>query len=207
MNIRKTKALWFSGLTAAIFVSVAMFQWIIIDWITPFLFPLLEKSLLCLFLVSVISSLFKLIKDYKREKVHSTFPLWINLITAAVIWFVPFTNLWLQFDFNYHKEDRTTVVENVNNKTLLPNVEHNKALIQLSHEYPTLSRGGNEIVIWPADQSYFVFFFTYRGFLDNYSGFVYAPPGSKPELFGEWRGDNFFQIKQMAPNWYFVASR
>ncbi len=207
MDTRGMKALKFSKATAAIVLFVAIFQWVIIDWITPFLFPLLELSLLCLFLASVISSLVKAIKDYRHQKFYSTFPLLINLITAAVIWFAPFTNMWLQYDFYFNKAARMMVVNNVQNKKLLPNVKHNSTLIQLPYYYPTVSRGGNEVVIWPTNQSYYVFFFTFRGILDNYSGFVYVPSGSKPELFGAWRGDNFFQVKQMAPNWFYVASR
>jgi hypothetical protein len=47
-------------------------------------------------------------------------------------------------------------------------------------------------------------FFTYRGILDNFSGFVYTPNDQTPSK-NAFEGD-FKKIEKMDKNWYFIGS-
>ena len=50
-----------------------------------------------------------------------------------------------------------------------------------------------------------VLFFTYRGVLDSFSGFVYSSNDERP-VNGDFDGD-WHEVKQIEPHWYFVASK
>jgi len=91
--------------------------------------------------------------------------------------------------------------------TLQPNVDHNPRLIRLDESYPLVSMGGNEIVVEEHDGGKYVLFFTFRGILDNYSGFLYVPSGGVPSLFSDLNEQQFTEIEPLEENWYFVSHR
>lgn len=92
----------------------------------------------------------------------------------------------------------------VENGTLKPNVSHDSTLIHLTKKYQHLSKGGGEIVLEKKPRGYSVLFFTYRGILDNFSGFVYVSNDQKP-LKNDFDGD-FKEIERLERNWYWVGS-
>jgi hypothetical protein len=51
-----------------------------------------------------------------------------------------------------------------------------------------------------------VFFYTFRGVLGHYSGFLFVPEGGTPESYGESNGDRLIEIMPMEPHWHFVAA-
>jgi hypothetical protein len=67
-----------------------------------------------------------------------------------------------------------------------------------------LSKGGGDIVVETKGKAKSILFFTYRGMLDNFSGFVYNPNDNKPSK-SDFNGD-FEQIKKVHKNWYYVSS-
>ena len=67
--------------------------------------------------------------------------------------------------------------------------------------------GGNEVVVEEHDDKTYVLFFTFRGVLDNYSGFLYVPDGGSPSLFSDLDEQQFTQIVPLEENWYFVSHR
>jgi hypothetical protein len=87
---------------------------------------------------------------------------------------------------------------------LVPNVSHNPTLIHLPDSLGTLSLGGNDIVATREEGDLHVFFFTFRGILDNYSGFMYSESGGKLEQ-PDFRGDTLIESTKMADHWYYVA--
>jgi hypothetical protein len=131
-------------------------------------------------------------------------PILIQSTTIFLVIFFPFTQIVLDIDFKMNKSEREEVVKMVENGTLKPNVSHNSSLIQLPKKYDQLSKGGGEIVIEKSGDNYSVLFLTFRGILDNFSGFVYSPNDKKPSP-GDFRGD-FKQIEKLDENWYFVGS-
>jgi hypothetical protein len=105
-------------------------------------------------------------------------------------------------DFKLNKKAREEVVQMIRNSSLKPNVPHSSSLIQLPEKYHRLSKGGGEIVI--EKNGNLILFFTYRGILDNFSGFVYSPNDKKPSQ-RDFDGD-FKQVEKLDKNWYFVGS-
>ncbi len=201
------KALWFSILVGALCIGVATFQWPIIDVLTPILFPFLTAGLTLLLLLSAVTSLVRMVVTMKTERLFAAVPLAVNCATVMIVLLVPLTDIWLKANYNLNKKARAQVVRHVHDGTLKPNVNYNGSLIHLPDSYPNLSMGGNDIVVRPTDGAFFVFFFTFRGILDNYSGFLYVPQSDSPSEFAKWRGDEFFQVVSLEPQWYFVASR
>ena len=81
----------------------------------------------------------------------------------------------LDLDFKMHKTDREEVVSMVKGGKLKYNVPDSPSLIQLPKPYDHLSKGGGEVIAVKTGDSFTILFFTYRGMLDNFSGFVYTP--------------------------------
>ena len=198
---KRTKfAMWIS-----IFAILIMaFQWSIIDWITPLLMPFLIFLVFVIFLIGLGFSLSCLFK-FKRIRWLAIIPLATQLLAFVIIEFVPFTKLWVNVDFHLYESQRQEVVERVYSGELVPNVEYNSSLIALGSEYSNVSMGGNEIQIQDINGLKYVFFFTFRGILDNYSGFLYVPDGGDPINFADLNEEDVTQIIKYADNWYYTS--
>ncbi|WP_246277414.1 hypothetical protein [Neobacillus endophyticus] len=90
------------------------------------------------------------------------------------------------------------------NGEIKPNVTDNSSLIHLPKKYDHLSAGGGDIVVEKTSNGYNILFFTFRGVLDGFSGFVYATTDQKP-LKNAFDGD-IKEINRMAKNWFFISS-
>jgi hypothetical protein len=66
-----------------------------------------------------------------------------------------------------------------------------------------LSESG-EVLIDRRDGKSFILFFTFRGILDRFSGYVYSPTDDPPAK-DQFLGDGI-EIDHVAPNWYWYAS-
>lgn len=132
-------------------------------------------------------------------------PLIVSARTLLVAFYVPFTQLWLQANFNLNRAAREHVVEKVRSGTFVPNVAHNDNLSALP-KGSGVSMGGDEILVEGPSSNPYVFFFTFRGILDNYSGFLWVPDGGRPERFGD-AGEPGTEIEPLDGNWYFIGYR
>ena len=126
------------------------------------------------------------------------------MASVVIVVTVPFTALMLDLDFRIRLNDRQAVVQKVVSGELKPNVDHNSSLILLPHGFRHLSKGGGEIIIQRQGNETYVFFFTFRGILDNFSGFMYRSDDTIPKN-SDFGGD-FFYTKRLTPNWYWTAS-
>jgi hypothetical protein len=174
------------------------FQWKIIDIITVFLILpvlLLVFGFFIFITILAIITLFKN-KDWK--------PIVIQVITILLLFFIPFNQIVLDIDFKLNKSKREEVVKMVEKGEIKPNVSYNSSLIHLPEKYQHLSSGGGEIVMKKSGDGYNILFFTYRGIMDNFSGFVYTPNDQKPskKAFDSDSKD----IEKMDKNWYFLGS-
>jgi hypothetical protein len=98
------------------------------------------------------------------------------------------------------------VIGQVLDGTLQPNVEHNASLIAL-HGVPLgTSAGGNEIVVERHEGSTYVFFFTFRGILDSYSGYLFVSGDADPKLFADM-SEPEAEIIEVEEHWYFASHR
>ena len=193
------------AMSISIFAILIMaFQWSIIDWITPLLMPFLIFLVFIIFLIGLGFSLSCLFK-FRQIRWLAIVPLATQLLAFVIIEFVPFTKLWVNVDFHLYKSQRQEVVERVYSGELVPNVEYNSSLIALGSEYSKVSMGGNEIQIQDINGLKYVFFFTFRGILDNYSGFLYVPDGGVPIHFADLNEEDVTQIIKYADNWYYTS--
>ena len=177
-------------------ILLLFFQWNLVDIITEFLMLPIWLLVFGFFIVITVKSIINLFNNKEWK------PFAIQLLTVLLWIFFPFNQVILDLDFKMNKTEREKVVEMVINGTLKPNVSHNASLILLPKKYKRLSKGGGEIII--EKNNNLVLFFTYRGILDNFSGFVYSPNDKEPNH-RDFDGD-FKQIEKLDKNWYFVGS-
>ena len=81
----------------------------------------------------------------------------------------------------------------------------NFPLIALGSEYANISKGGNEVMLQEIEGENYVMFYTFRGILDNYSGFLYVPLGGDPRNFLDLNEQDTTQIIQYSDNWYYAS--
>ncbi len=185
-------------------ILLTAFEWSIIDRITPFLYMPLAGAVWLFFIIAAIASLTCLFK-FKQIGVNSLLPLGTLAAGFLIVYLVPFTNLWLKADFALYKNERTEIVKRVYDSRLKPNVSHNTSLIDLGNLYPLVSTGGNQIIVEEHAGLKYVFFYTFRGVLDNYSGFIYVPDGGEPKNYSDLDESDSSQITYLEGNWYYVS--
>ncbi len=117
----------------------------------------------------------------------------------------PCANTMLDLDFNTNLIDREKIISMVQSGELKPNVSYNQNLIQLPDEYKHLSKGGGDIMIEREGDTLKIFFFTFRGILDNFSGFAYIADNSVLSQ-TDFNGD-FDEIIKKREHWFWGASR
>ncbi|PEJ29533.1 hypothetical protein [Bacillus pseudomycoides] len=195
MNKNLTKITITSGL---ILIFYHFFQWYLVEFLTPFAMPFLSIAIHGWFFVMLILTIIHVIK-YKSWK-----PFIIQ-ITIIVIWLcTPFTLIYLKLDFIFYKENRKEVVELINRKELAPNINHDSSQIHLPERFAATSKGGGDVLIQHNKNGTLVFFFTYRGILDNFSGLIYTPNDIKPNK-NDFNSE-YKEITKIEKNWYYVTS-
>ncbi|WP_239696684.1 hypothetical protein [Paenibacillus oryzisoli] len=124
------------------------------------------------------------------------------MISILLYFFFPFTQLMINLDFAVNREERQEVLQLIESEKISPNVSYNNSIIHLPEKYQHLSKGGGDILI--EDNGQEVFFFTFRGILDNFSGFIYSSYDQEPQ--NEDFGGDYKEVKRIDKNWYWVSS-
>jgi hypothetical protein len=198
----------FAGLTATsiffglIIITANALKWILVEAFTPFLMGPFLWMLMSILALLVITSVIFFFFQIRNNIRFATIPLLINITTLLIIWFVPFTSIWLDIEFRLNLNGYNEVIQLVENGEL--QCQYVTGHVELPTKYRHLSRGG-DIIIDKSDGATSVFFYTYRGVLDNFSGYMYRSNDTPPTPgagFGDW-----FQVTQQQPHWYFCASR
>lgn len=185
------------------FVAVLALQWQLIDWLTPFLLIPLIWFLGALSIAAFGWELIMLLRRPRRWRNSWRAAMILACGVAALT--VPFTDIWLEWYFDSYQADREKVVEMIKSGKLAPNVLHNPRLIALPPDSPGVSMGGNEVLVEGHDGGKYVFFFTYRGILDNYSGFLYVPDGGDPRRFADLGEEKTTQLVPVRGRWVYAA--
>lgn len=194
--------------TAGIVLFVSFCRWTLVEFLTPFLEPILEIGIGVLFLISLIWSVVHFVRFIRSKPGKAVVPLGINMATGLVVVFVPFTLLTTNIDFRLLYSARMSVVGDVLAGKYDNKVESAGArgdLIPLSGTRSYLSSGGGEIVRLRSPERTLILFFDYRGVLDSFSGFVYSSDDQAPGK-DDFLG-NFVEIDRLRKNWFWVASR
>lgn len=196
--MKRNPLLLLSLISSLLVILVSLFQWDLIDIITEFLMLPIWLFVYAFFIIMTILTLIHLLKNRKWQ------PFFIQLITILLWFFFPFNQINLDLNFRIHQDKREEVATKIENGVIKPNVPNSPSLIQLPKEYTQLSKGGGDIVVETKGKAKSILFFTYRGMIDNFSGFVYNPNDNKPSK-SDFNGD-FKQIKKVHKNWYYVSS-
>ncbi|ADE68768.1 MULTISPECIES: hypothetical protein [Priestia] len=196
--MKRNRLLLLSLISSLLVILVSLFQWDLIDIITEFLMLPIWLFVYAFFIIMTIWTLIHLLKNRKWQ------PFVIQLITILLWFFFPFNQINLDLNFRIHQDKREEVATKIENGVIKPNVPNSPSLIQLPKEYTQLSKGGGDIVVETKGKAKSILFFTYRGMIDNFSGFVYNPNDNKPSK-SDFNGD-FKQIKKVHKNWYYVSS-
>ncbi|NEW01501.1 hypothetical protein GYH73_008355 [Bacillus megaterium] len=196
--MKRSRLLLLSLISSFFVILVSLFQWDLVDMITEFLMLPIWLFVYAFFIIMTIWTLIHLFKKGKWQ------PFVIQLITILLWFFFPFNQVNLDLNFKIHQDKREEVATQIENGVIKPNVSDSPSLIQLPKKYTQLSKGGGDIVVETKGKAKSILFFTYRGMLDNFSGFVYNPNDNKPSK-SDFNGD-FKQIKKVHKNWYYVSS-
>lgn len=193
------------SLIISLFVShlvivMQIIRWELVDILTPFIEPLLELLIVVGFFGVFCWSLLNFAVHITKSLHRALLPLAIQLITVLIVILVPFTKIVVTFDFIVNLKAREKVVEMVQSGQIEPYVSYNDDLMLLPKQYEHLSKGGRIIV---DDGTSKIFFFTFTGVLDNFSGFIYSEHG--PPQSNDFNGD-FVEIEKLRDHWYWAAS-
>ncbi|MGF9887582.1 hypothetical protein ABEX78_02935 [Priestia megaterium] len=196
--MKRSRLLLLSLISSLLVILVSLFQWDLVNIITEFLMLPIWLFVYAFFIIMTIWTLIHLFKKRKWQ------PFVIQLINISLWFFFPFNQVNLDLNFRIHQDKREEVATKIENGVIKPNVSDSPSLIQLPKEYTQLSKGGGDIVVETKGKAKSILFFTYRGMLDNFSGFVYNPNDNKPSK-SDFNGD-FKQIKKVHKNRYYVSS-
>jgi hypothetical protein len=181
-------------------IAFTALQWDLIELFTPFL---IAPMILCFqagFVGLTLATIIYLAVQFRENLAKAILPLLINGATFLILWLVPFTDIRLDLEFRSNYQAYNEIIEMVEDGRIESN---DIGLAQLPSGYLHISRGGKIIV----DQSggvTSVYFFTFRGVLDNFSGYMYRSNDTPPPhhfIGGDWK-----QIERKQPQWFFCAS-
>ncbi|MCF8356602.1 MAG: LamG domain-containing protein [Melioribacteraceae bacterium] len=147
-------------------------------------------------LVVVIINIIHLIRYKYTFKL--LIPIFLNIITIIMVLIIPFTSIFLDLDFRVNFKQRMNFIEDHSGQLITYK-------IKVSKQYGNISLGGNEVLVSNKDNDFKVLFFTYRGILDNFSGYVYSKNNIAPDV--NDFGDDFYQIDKIEENWFWVSSK
>ena len=191
-------------ISSILLILLEAFWFSIVDVITVFGMVLLSAMIWLFFIGCSIASLTGLL-EFETAGKSCLKPIAIQSTALLMVIYIPFTTLWLKGDYIINKEQRNVVVKEVLSGKLVPDFEYNSYSINLGDKYQNLSKGGNEIIIEYHDNFTYVFFYTFRGILDNYAGYLYVPEGGAPDRFSDLDETESTEIKHIEDHWYFVS--
>jgi hypothetical protein len=184
---------------------LATFELSMADWPSAFVLLGILPLTALLFLGCWIWTATLLLR-VRHGGVKFTIPFLICATTAAILVYAPLQKVALQRNFHWHRADRERIVARVEAGEIKPNVAYNNSLIALGDKEPTVSVGGNEIVVDQAKDGFYVLFLTSRGLKHTFTGFLRVPPGNDPKDFFEFDDKPPSLLVQYDKDWYFVAN-
>lgn len=195
---------WLAVIAVVAYCLLSLFFWSIIDAVTPFIAPFAWLSVLAITLASMIMAIILPFRRWRTHRMTSLAPLGFLVTCFIITRFVDFTALWLTANFKYRHADRLEVVRRIERGEFYSNISHNVSLIALPRQFSSVSLGGGEVMVQRDGDRFKVLFFTFRGILNNFSGFIYTSDGLVPKN-GDFTGE-FFVNKKIEDRWYYVSA-
>lgn len=183
-------------------IIFTFFQWDLVEILTSFLLPFVILILWAILGILVLISAVSIPFDFRIYSWKSLLPIIINGSTLLILLYVPFTSIYLNLEFLIKKAGYEQVVKMIENNQLQSSNE--TGLVTLPSNYKYLSRGGGEIIVDNSDGVTSVLFYTYRGILDNASGYMYRSNDIPPTPY--FMAEDWKQIERKEPNWFFCAA-
>ena len=196
---------YFVAISSATGLIVNIFRWMLVDLLTVFLEPMVEIAVFSAFAAVLVWAIVHAILPFRGARGNRFSPLLLGLASLAVFLFVPFNEIELKINFASNLNSRTVVAQRIlASKSFDGPMQGGQGdFVHLTGTEYALSDDGDVMVLQTA-QKQMVFFFTFRGILDHFSGFVYsatdAPP-EKEDFGGEW-----VEVTHLRRNWYWAAS-
>ena len=187
-----------SGATAFTAIVLGAYGWLLADAFTIFGAAIAAAGATLLFLGAAVFAVVLIVRRFRRERWRTLLPLTIQVAASLVIVFVPLSSVTMKLDFRLHQAERERAVELLRAGALPPPNEYGLVALPLAMRH--LSRGGGDIIV--EDEG--VLFFTVRGVVDNFSGFVYRADGMPPDP-GAFGGDPL-ETTRMNARWFYVES-
>src|SRR6266567_1678163 len=156
----------------ALLLLISATFWSLVDIITIFLTPFLAKAA---WLAVGCAALWALgLAVYRRGRpLRIWLPLAICVVGGASGQWVPFTDLWLRANYHVHRDARRRIVTAFETRQLpAPTAQDSTMVVHLPWA-PSTSNGGGDVLVSRNATGLSVLFFTYRGILSNYSGYLY----------------------------------
>ena len=191
---------------SALLLLTNFFFWDGVDLLTPFIFPLLAAVVVIVFGCVFVGASMKAFRS-RGEGLPRRFRfVAVDLATALIATFFPFTEFRNYCDFNLNLDKRMEVVE-MAKEGKLANSRHSR-VCALPAGWEYLSKGGGEVIVSEAGngaskaepRAIHIFFFTFRGIMARHAGFDYSSDGSPPPDVSEAKA-----IKRLRNNWYWVS--
>lgn len=195
---------WLVVAAVAIYCLLAFFFWSLIDVLTPFAAPFLWLPVLALALAAIGTAIVLPFRRRQARGFASLLPLVFLAACFIATRFVDFTRLWLAANFKLRYSDRVEVVRRITSGEFRPNVPHNPSLIALPSQFASVSLGGGEVEVRREGDKLKILFFTFRGVLDNFAGYVYTSDGAAPTS-ADFAAD-FIINRKVRDRWYYVSA-
>lgn len=185
-------------LISIILILVILFQYKIDDTRFLILFFNLFTVVIILFFMFVLAVTSIIINLIKNKKINFI-PIFISLFAFIIIVFAPLTEMYVTIDYYLYHSKREDIIEMLYNAE---QVNRNSYIYKLPEKYQSLSCDG-EIVIENDYKNKIILFYTYRGIMDSFSGFIYVP--NSYVLYDEVYGSEIIKKIKFNENWYWVA--
>ena len=163
-------------LSIIIFSIIKILEYYFISWLW-FFAGFFWIGGIILLIIFIVLQIIKIIKFRKNIKI-------IYIINVAVFLLFLYLHINIKIinriieksDWKILYTARAKIIEKVINNELNPNVEWNNIVCQLPFEFPIVSNGGNDILIYRySDNTVTVQFYIYRGFFEHpVTAFVYT---------------------------------
>lgn len=185
-------------LVSIILILIVLFQYKINEMQFLILFFNLFTVGVILFFMFVLAVTSIIINLIKNKKVNFI-PIFISLFTFIIVIFFPLTEIYITIDYYLYHSKREKVVEIIYSEE---QINKDFYIYKLSEKYKSLSCDG-EIVVEDDSKNKIILFYTYRGILDNFSGFIYVPDSYI--LYDEVCGSEIIKKIKFDDNWYWVT--
>lgn len=178
-------------------------------FVQPFSWLLVCSTLLILSIRQII----KAFKERKNLRVNRI----LNLATTAILFFLTFYNfnkipnsIIEKVDWTISYNKRNQIVNEVLKGSLRQNTEMNNGICELPFDFPIISNGGNDIVIYEnkTDNTKTIKFWISRGFFNSpQTYFIFTNDNESKKYYQELIKTKPEYNWQLEKNWYRIMER